>query len=586
MLRFFLNLTTILLSLSLFNQAYGIRVEPRVTETLDVTAKENISESQVCVLKTLKQLVLSNGRIPPKITKKRINQAVLLCKEKINTTVSSTIAEETIFMTLGQYGHLSEIDTTKALKFINEIQKESKTTVGSYTRMYKLSQNSHFCKLYEDFILSAYPNEYFISFLPEDGERCQELLKRLKQNSFYSYWSQGGVVADQAQPIIDDNVSNDPIKTRETVINNIFQNPQVQETQAQEVHKSDNKTQQTNLVDEKRYEEYISARSEIENMELEVDQDSGCCSSCSCGKKKTEKEDKNLQKMVDNSMTEEELELMRLEKELEKPKSACCSCCTSSKKKNNNKEQKDQENKTNESLDDVVGVDTNLRKSETEENKQKNSRCCSCSSSSKKNSKKPKEDDYNIKDEETDRNGEQNFRNPEDSVSEEKESKSKSLKKNMDLELLGCCSCCCCSKKGKEKEKGEEEKKSRKLSEFEEESNQGLEEQEEPNKVKKDSKNKKDKKDKKNKKNKKDKKGKDKDKEKTEDSELNARILAGNSLIEEEFEKDENSGCCSNSSSSKRSKNTKNELRELEELEMKLEEEERRLAQQKMRQQS
>lgn len=536
MLRFFFNLITTLLSLSLLNQIYGIRVEPRVINSLNTLANEKVDENQLCVIKTLKQLVSTNGRIPPKITKKKINQAVTCCKEKIATLKHPTIVEETIFMTLGQYGHLSQIDVIKTFNFISEIQKESTSAAGSYTRIYMLTQNNNFCKLYDDFILSAYPNEYYVSFLPEDGERCQELLKRLKQNSFYSYWGQGGVVADQAQPIIDDNVSNDPVKTKDTAINNIFQNPQ---TQMEEIPNSDNDNNQADPKNQKEDEKQVLTESDIENMELEADESHACCSSSS---KKSKKESNPPQRVIDNSMSEEELELMRLEEELDKKKSGCCSSCSSNKGEKNDKK-KDQENKRNESLDDIVGDVNNLNDSEMEN---ENKKSCSCSSSNKKNNKKPEDNENNIIDQKMTKNEEfGTIDGTMDNSTTKKEPEHILLKNEFKKEVSTCCSCSSSSKK----EKDEKKKKNKHMEEFDFE--EEFVEQELVN----------------------DKKSKSKDKKKSD--ETHSENSAPNYSISDDLESDSKSGCCS--SSSCKSKSSKNEVNELDELERELEEEEQKL---------
>ncbi|KAK9171380.1 hypothetical protein CmeUKMEL1_10720 [Cryptosporidium meleagridis] len=568
MLRFFLNFVITFLSLSfIINQAYCIRVEPRVTSLLNAPINENISKQQSCVLETLKELVSSYGRIPPKITKKRIQQAVLACRMKLTACEYPTIVEETIFITLGQYGHLSQIDTVKALSFINEIQKGITNTVGSYTRMYKLSQNSNFCKLYDDFIISGYPKEYYVSFLPEDGERCQELLNRLKQNSFYSYWGQGGIVADQAQPIVDDKVSNDPIRTKDMVINNIFENPSNKETQIEESPKpesvANNKTDQ-NIESE--YENHIHTKKEVDNFEEETVEDSGCCR-CSCNREKTKKgENSQPPILVDSSMTEEELELIRLEKELEEENSGCFSNCSCNKKKE--KKQVNRDEMSNDILQD--GKTNNELKME-ENKKEESSSCCSCSSNKDKKSK-TKNEEKESKNDETQRIDEQTPKTLVETSMTDEELELIRLEKELEEENSGCFSSCSCNrKKSKNEEKDKKDKKQKKVKDeqnkIQEELDQLPEEQledEEPVEEKKKSKDKKDKKDKKSKKSKKSKKDED--------------LI--NSLPEEKTESKKSSFCSVSCCCSSDEESDK-ELKELAELEKKLQEEEEILLQKK-----
>ncbi|EAK90186.1 hypothetical protein [Cryptosporidium parvum Iowa II] len=574
MLRFFLNFVITFLSLSfIINQAYCIRVEPRVTSLLNTPINENISESQSCVLQTLKELVSSNGRIPPKITKKRIQQAVLTCRKKLAACEYPTIAEETIFITLGQYGHLSQIDTVKALSFINEIQKGITSTVGSYTRMYKLSQNNNFCKLYDDFILSAYPKEYYVSFLPEGGERCQELLNRLKQNAFYSYWGQGGIVADQAQPIVDDKVSNDPIKTKDMVINNIFENPPNKETQIEEFSKPESETNnKTDYNNENEYENVIHTKQEIDHFEQEIVEDSGCCSCCSCSSKRTKtKKGENSQppKLVDSSMTEEELELIRLEQELEKENSGCCSCSSSNKKKKEKKQVNGNE-MSNDILQDGI-INNELKMHEDNKNEEDNSCCASCSSKKEKKSK-TKNKEKEVQNGETQRMDEQTPKTLVETSMTEEELELIRLEQELEKENSGCCSCSSSNKKKSKNEKkdkkqkkgkDEQDKKEEKFDQLLEEQQEGEEPIEGNKKSKKDKKAKKDKKDKKSKKSKKDENG----------------VLV-NSLPEDKME-GKKSSCCSSSCSSSSDKASDEELKELAELEKRLQEEEEMLLQKK-----
>ncbi|KAJ1605649.1 signal peptide-containing protein [Cryptosporidium canis] len=400
-----------------------MRAMPVVTSLLSLEKKEEVNQSQYCLLETLKQLAASNGRIPPKITRKKIGQAVLICKDKVMVCEYPTVIEETIYMTLGQYGHLAQIDTSKALEFMNEIQKEITTPVSSYTRMYKLSQNSNFCRLYEDFILSAHPNEYHVSFLPEEGERCQELLKRVKQNSFYSYWSQGGVVADQAQPIVDDKVSNEPISTKDTVINNIFTSPPAEEVRVEEIHRP--KEEEEEQVE---YENVILSRRELEAMDMEEEKDdSGCCSGCSCSSKKGKNEKGRSEKdVMESNMAEEELE--------KEEKSGCCSC-SSSKKKSKSKSKSQDESKP---LNDIIDGEEELEKEEK-------SGCCSCSSSKKKSKSKSKSQDGDA------------LRAPEGTLTEEERELRRMEEEMGKEEKSGCCSCSSSKKKSKSKSKSQDE---------------------------------------------------------------------------------------------------------------------------------
>ncbi|KAF7458547.1 hypothetical protein HWI79_869 [Cryptosporidium felis] len=435
----------------------GMRAEPVTTSLLSLSPKIKLNESQLCLLENLKKLTTSIGRIPPRISRKKIVESIGICIKSLKNFEHPTIVEETIYMTLGQYGYLSQIDVSKSLEFVNEIQKDIKTTVNSYTRIYRLSQDNEFCRLFEDFLLAAYPKEYHVSFLPENSERCLKLLNRVRQNSFYSYWNHGGVVADQAQPIVDDKVSDDPVKTKDIVINNVFQAEEKEERVEEkypvipETKKPESEIVKEDLVLSKLERELIELEEEetgrgscscsskkktkkskyeedeFKEQELEEEMNkekSGSCGSCSSSKKKKSKDG---EKAVEESLTDEELELKKLEDELANEESGCCGSCSSKKKDKKTKKSKDE---------DELG-ELELKEEILEEKSESRG---SCSSSKKKNKDEGKK-----------------AKAVEESLTDE-ELELKKLEDELANEESGCCGSCS-SKKKKESKKGNAEKK-------------------------------------------------------------------------------------------------------------------------------